>query len=91
MTRNNLYLMSFNSFCVTLNLFTERKLKWQKATSYLFSFLFSLLLYINKSRPLYSDALLMRQYVFKVDSAGIRKQLKWARAHTHTSVPALLT
>ncbi len=34
-------------FCDTLNLFTERKLKWQKATSYLFS----LWLYINKSRP----------------------------------------
>ncbi len=39
--------------------------------------------------------------MFKVDSAGIRKQLKWSRqyththahthTHTHTSVPALLT
>ncbi len=51
-----------------------------------FLFLFSLWVYTNKSRPLYSDALLIRQYVFKVDSAGIRKQLKWsrrsARAHT---------
>ncbi len=35
---------------------------------------------------LYPLWLLIRQYVFKVDSAGIRKQLKWSRAgaHTHT-------
>ncbi len=46
-----------NNFCETLNLFTERKLKWQKAASSLFSLWF----YINKSRPLYSDALLIRQ------------------------------
>ncbi len=40
-SRNSLYLISIH-FCDTLNLFTKRKLKWQKATSHLFSFLFSL-------------------------------------------------
>ncbi len=67
--------MSINTFYDALNLFTERKLKWQKATSYLLSF-FVFIVIVLKSRPLYSDALLIKQQVFKVDSAGIRKQLK---------------
>ncbi len=59
-------------FCDGLNLLTERKLKWQKATS----LFFVLFVIVHKSRPLYSETLIIRQDVFKVDSAGIRKRLK---------------
>ncbi len=59
-------------FCDGLNLLTERKLKWQKATSLFF------VLFVIVHKSTYSETLIIRQYVFKVDSAGIRKRLKWS-------------